>query len=463
MWWRNRGRDGWSPPVPVTLTELADDDPLAGLVDAPDLSDPAVQLADLTGDGLADLVRVRSGQVTYWPNLGHGRFAAPVLMTGSPRVRTDDGTQLLLGRRRRGRLRRPRAGRSGRGADRAQPVRHRLGRRRSLDPLVPQPIPGTVASVPGSSGRGDALLWCSPRGSTTGYVRYDPTVGSGYLLATTDNGAGLSARLEYDTAAAQAERDRLAGDPWPDEVPFPVAVVTATTVTDAVSGQSSRTEYRYHDGWFDERERSFEGFARVDRDELGDATRPTSRVVHHFVVGADRLPGNGPEHALLNRLLVPGRAPRAGRLARPGPAGAGRGVRLLRPAPARLPGRRSGHSVGGPTRAWVRVERTARHWFERTDDERVEERTLTYDAAGDVVAEQLRHTGTRSGTPVPEVVVQTTMTHAVHPTGSGARQAGRHRAAGRHGCADRRGAPVLRRPGLPGAGRRDGRPGPADP
>ena len=34
----------------------------------------AVLFADLTGDGLLDIVRVRNGSVRYWPNQGYGRF-----------------------------------------------------------------------------------------------------------------------------------------------------------------------------------------------------------------------------------------------------------------------------------------------------------------------------------------------------------------------------------------------------
>jgi RHS repeat-associated protein len=408
VWWRNRGPEGWSEPRPVALAELEASDPLLGLVDAPDLGDPAVMLADLTGDGLADLVRVRSGQVTYWPNLGRGRFAAPVLMAGSPRVRTDDGTQLLL------------ADIDGDGcADLvlAGPAGLQIVPNQSgtawgtpfVDALVPQPIAGTLAPVPGGNGRGDALLWCSPRGPATGYVRYDPTAGAGYLLASTDNGAGLTARIDYSSGAAEAERDRLAGDPWPDALPFPVAVVAATTVTDAVSGQASRTEYRYHDGWYDEHERSFEGFGRVERDEIGDASRATSRVVHHFVVAADRLPGNGPEHALLNRLLA-----RVEHLQLDGSPDQDRPVQVEETdyAVQALPG-----PAGSPRRAWVRVERSTRRWSERTDDERLEERRLTYDADGNVLVERLRHSGTRSSAAVPEVVVETTLSLAVHPAG----------------------------------------------
>ncbi len=41
-------------------------------------------LADMSGDGLTDLVRIRNGEVCYWPNLGYGRFGAKVTMDGAP-------------------------------------------------------------------------------------------------------------------------------------------------------------------------------------------------------------------------------------------------------------------------------------------------------------------------------------------------------------------------------------------
>ena len=39
----------------------------------------------MTGDGLVDIVRVRNGEVCYWPNLGYGRFGAKVTLESSPR------------------------------------------------------------------------------------------------------------------------------------------------------------------------------------------------------------------------------------------------------------------------------------------------------------------------------------------------------------------------------------------
>ena len=38
----------------------------------------SIYLADMSGDGLTDLVRIRNGEVCYWPNLGYGRFGAKV-------------------------------------------------------------------------------------------------------------------------------------------------------------------------------------------------------------------------------------------------------------------------------------------------------------------------------------------------------------------------------------------------
>ena len=40
----------------------------------------SVHLADISGDGLTDLVRIRNGEVCYWPNLGYGRFGTKVTM-----------------------------------------------------------------------------------------------------------------------------------------------------------------------------------------------------------------------------------------------------------------------------------------------------------------------------------------------------------------------------------------------
>src|SRR5262249_38153550 len=44
----------------------------------------SIYLADLSGDGLTDIVRIRNGEVCYWPNLGYGCFGAKVTMDNPP-------------------------------------------------------------------------------------------------------------------------------------------------------------------------------------------------------------------------------------------------------------------------------------------------------------------------------------------------------------------------------------------
>jgi hypothetical protein len=70
VWYPSLGERGFGPALRVS--------PPAAEERGPRLvrSDPeqAVFVADISGDGLADLVRVRATEICYWPNLGHGRF-----------------------------------------------------------------------------------------------------------------------------------------------------------------------------------------------------------------------------------------------------------------------------------------------------------------------------------------------------------------------------------------------------
>ena len=61
-------------------------------------SDPRVKLADMTGDGLQDIVLVHDGNVEYWPNLGHGNWGNRLSMRHSPRFAYGyDPQRILLG------------------------------------------------------------------------------------------------------------------------------------------------------------------------------------------------------------------------------------------------------------------------------------------------------------------------------------------------------------------------------
>ena len=81
------GRDGFAAEQRVYIPTDEDRGPRVVFADG----EQTVSLADMCGDGLRDLVRVRNGEVCYWPNVGYGRFAAKVTMNASPRFTSQDG------------------------------------------------------------------------------------------------------------------------------------------------------------------------------------------------------------------------------------------------------------------------------------------------------------------------------------------------------------------------------------
>src|SRR6185369_3964223 len=79
-WYASLGETGFASSE-RTLPALDEErGPLLILADG----EQSIYLADLSGDGLTDLLRIRNGEVCYWPNLGYGRFGAKVTMDNSP-------------------------------------------------------------------------------------------------------------------------------------------------------------------------------------------------------------------------------------------------------------------------------------------------------------------------------------------------------------------------------------------
>ena len=79
-WYPSLGENGFGQPSRAGLPVDDERRPLVVLADRTQV----ISTADLSGDGLTDIVRIRNGEVCYWPNLGYGRFGAKVTMSGSP-------------------------------------------------------------------------------------------------------------------------------------------------------------------------------------------------------------------------------------------------------------------------------------------------------------------------------------------------------------------------------------------
>jgi RHS repeat-associated protein len=231
----------------------------------------SVFLADMSGDGLSDLVRIRSGETSYWPNLGFGQFGKKIVMDGAPAFDNPD----LFDQRR---LRLADLDGSGTadliylGSD-ATTVwfneagnRWTSGRQLNAMPAVDNIAQASVFDLLG--GGTAALVWTSslPQ-DTTEPLRYVDLTGSvkPYLLTSMANNLGAATTLTYAPSTRFYLEDQAAGSPWLTRLPFPVHVVASVRIEEAVSRTSLLTSYTYHHGFYDPTEREFCGFARVDQ------------------------------------------------------------------------------------------------------------------------------------------------------------------------------------------------------
>ena len=234
-------------------------------------STQSIYLADMSGDGLTDLVRIRNGEVCYWPNIGYGRFGSKVTMDNSPwfeapdifdqsciRLADIDGSGvtdiIYIGRDDGVRLYFNQSGNSW-----GEPVL-----------LTHFPHIDNISSVMALDllGNGTAcLVWSSPLpGDSHRPMRYIDLMGGQkpHLLISIKNNMGAETHVEYASSTKFYLADKEAGKPWVTKLPFPVHVVERVKTYDRISRNRFVTHYTYHHGYFDGVEREFRGFGMVE-------------------------------------------------------------------------------------------------------------------------------------------------------------------------------------------------------
>src|SRR5215471_21729275 len=220
----------------------------------------------MSGDGLTDVVRIRNGEICYWPNLGYGRFGPKVAMDRAPLFDHPDQYH-------------PRflhlADLTGTGAT---DVLY-LGRRRCLAyvnlsgnawsdgrEITPpfQAAPEVHVSTTDLLGNGTACaVWSSSLPADAGApMRYVDLAGGRkpHLLTGYVNNLGKEVVISYKSSTWHYLADKRAGRPWITRLAFPVHCVRRMEVRDRVSGARRSSEYRYRHGCYDTTERKFAGF-----------------------------------------------------------------------------------------------------------------------------------------------------------------------------------------------------------
>jgi RHS repeat-associated protein len=267
VWHESLAEEGFGPALRIHAALDEESGPRLLFADAAQ----STYLADMNGDGSTDLVRIRNGEVCYWPNLGYGRFGAKVSMDQAPsfdrpecfdqrRIRladidgsgavdliylSGDGVTLFFNQ-------------SGNGWS--------AGQRVTSFPAVHNLAAIQVADL---MGNGTAcLVWSSPLpGDATRPIRYVDLMGGQkpHLLIRLVNNLGAETVVHYAPSTRFYLTDKLAGRPWITKLPFPVHVVERVETIDRVSGNRFITRSAYHHGHFDGVEREFRGFGLVEQ------------------------------------------------------------------------------------------------------------------------------------------------------------------------------------------------------
>ena len=265
LWLESKGEEGYAAPQAVPRIPNVDRFPHVFFDDA----SGRVRLADMTGDGLEDIVLIHSGRIDYWPNLGYGKFGTRITMSNAPWLDPNfEPSRMFL------------VDLGGSGV--ADLVYVEYGRvlcwfnqagNRWSDPVVINGTPPVsdadsvrFADFFGTGTR--CLIWNrvlhGPGESPLKVLDFSGGIKPN-LLVEMDSNMGMTTRVRYASSTTFFLKDREAGDGWFTPLPFPVQVVEKTETIDHVGQTKLVTRYRYHHGYYDGQEREFRGFGRVDR------------------------------------------------------------------------------------------------------------------------------------------------------------------------------------------------------
>ncbi|GAX61566.1 insecticidal toxin complex protein [Candidatus Scalindua japonica] len=265
LWYQNLGEKGYGEPRHIER--------IYDLDSFPDLqfqnSTEKIEFADMTGDGLSDLVYVHDGRIDYWPNQGYGSFGEKVTMKNAPQIGFGfDPNRLFL-------VDLDGSGcadivyvaydhirfwfnRSGNSWSHASDI-HGTPPVTNMDHIQFVDLFGSGTST---------LVWSYNASRYPGKnikVLDFCAGGKPYLLTGMSNNLGAETQVYYAPSTKYYLEDEKNGRPWVTKLPIAIHCVDRVEVIDHISQSKLVTQYKYHHGYYDTREKEFRGFGCVEQ------------------------------------------------------------------------------------------------------------------------------------------------------------------------------------------------------
>ena len=269
-WYEGLGEDGFA--VSKQVAKEIDEEKGPAVIFA-DLSQ-SIFLSDMNGDGLTDIVRIRNGEICYWPNCGFGVFGRKVGMSNAPvfdspemfnpaflRLADIDGSGttdiVYLGK------------------NDFRVWMNQSGNEWGSEPHVITAFPPVHdmadVAVLDFLGHGTAcIVYSTALGQQP--VWYIDIMGSRkpHLLTGYKNNCGREFTIEYKSSTHFYLEDKKEGRPWITKLPFPVHCIANTRSEDKIRKTVFTSSYRYSHGYYDHDEREFRGFGKIEQLDTED-------------------------------------------------------------------------------------------------------------------------------------------------------------------------------------------------
>ncbi|SCX05541.1 Insecticide toxin TcdB middle/C-terminal region [Nitrosomonas eutropha] len=272
-WYESAGRKGYRPACKTIKPCDEETGPHIVFAD----TRQTIFLADMSGDGLTDIVRIRNKEVCYWPNLGYGKFGSKVAMDNAPEFDCPDAFNPAFIRL---------ADIDGSGTtDIIYLGKNEFSCWMNLSGNAFGTVPFEIASFPETHdqakvtitdllGNGIACIVWSSRltKDCQSPLRYIDLMDSKkpHVMTSYKNNLGKEVSLEYTSSTRFYLEDKQAGKPWITKLHFPVQCLSRTETRDRISGYRFVSSYKYHHGYYDHAEREFRGFGMVEQIDSED-------------------------------------------------------------------------------------------------------------------------------------------------------------------------------------------------